>query len=735
MAGPTILLLIVIGFCWKIVLTRQYNWLESPDLANMIVPWFQFQAAQFHAGRFPLWDPFLFGGQTLIGQMEPGLAYPLNWILFALPLDHGHISYTALNWYYVAIHYLAALFCCFLARDLKCSLAASLLAGCAFGLGGYVGFITWPYMLNGAVWIPLVFLFLFRTGRGIRPLASAALCGLFLGISWLSGHHQVPFFVTLAAAAVWLYFLVRGGRIDRKLIVPAAVFAVVMLLVGAFQTFPAYEYGHIAKRWVNLDEPVGWRDPVPYIVHQRYSLPPIYILGLIIPGLSPDSNPINPFIGVVGLTLAGIAVACRWRKPEVRIAFAVGAGGLFFALARNNVFHGILYAVLPLLEKARDPAHAFVLFDFAIAILMAVGLDALLALRRHPVARHAYRALAAAAIVLLLIIFIVDFGHNLAWPGDDRIGITALVLLAFSAAVYRIHRTPRRNAGAICLILALYLVEIGNVSFYDVPHNDDKNRPHFLHNYDAMQPIADFLKRQPGPLRVDVNVHFIRPDDVPFNFGDWFGIDTMKGYTASVPATFADLEFQTPRTKMLYGVNYAISREPAVPGEQELFRAENGVAVYRLPQALPRVWVVHDAIQVRGTSEVRQHLQNPAFDLASTTFSYETPPAMQHCSGDRVVDFQRGIDSVKAVVDMRCRGMVVMSENDAPGWSARVDGKPAPIFPAYTAIRGVVVNAGRHHIEMHYRPASVLFGAAATALGIIGALLIAAFAPIKGNIA
>ena len=38
-------------------------------------------------------------------------------------------------------------------------------AGAVFGLGGYIGNIGWPQMANGAVWLPVVFLFLLRAGR------------------------------------------------------------------------------------------------------------------------------------------------------------------------------------------------------------------------------------------------------------------------------------------------------------------------------------------------------------------------------------------------------------------------------------------------------------------------------------------------------------------------------------------------------------------------------------------
>src|SRR5215467_16260520 len=91
-AGPPVLLVVIIvGFFWKITLTRQFTWLVNGDMANQVLPWQNVQALAFHQGQFPAWDPYLWGGQSLIGQAQPGTAYPLNWLLYALPLGDGHI--------------------------------------------------------------------------------------------------------------------------------------------------------------------------------------------------------------------------------------------------------------------------------------------------------------------------------------------------------------------------------------------------------------------------------------------------------------------------------------------------------------------------------------------------------------------------------------------------------------------------------------------------------------------
>src|ERR1700683_3588504 len=100
---PALLLVIVICVFWKITLTNQFTWLENPDLANQVLPWQQVQVQGFHRGQFPLWDPYLWGGQTLIGQVQPGTAYPLNWILYALPTGDGFIHRSYFNWYFALI--------------------------------------------------------------------------------------------------------------------------------------------------------------------------------------------------------------------------------------------------------------------------------------------------------------------------------------------------------------------------------------------------------------------------------------------------------------------------------------------------------------------------------------------------------------------------------------------------------------------------------------------------------
>ena len=715
LAGPLVLLLLVIGFFWKLVLTSQYTWLGSFDLADQVVPWLNYEAQQFHMHRFPIWDPFLFGGQSLIGQGQPGLAYPINWLLFALPLHQGHINFDILNWYFLSIHYLAALFCFWLCRDLGRSVRASVLAGLAFGLGGYIGNTDWPQMINGAIWGPLVLLFLFRAARGHRPYASAAFSGLFLGVSWLSGHHQIPIFLTLAAAGVWLYFLFEDGQWNPLRFKPAVIFSVFFVLTGALQMWPAFEYGHLAVRWVGSShDPIRWNEPVPYSVDQQFAMSPIYLLGILIPGYTDHTV---PFMGVVAIALAAFALACWWRAKEVRILFGIGVAGLFLALAKNDLFHGILYSIVPMFEKARSPSTAIYLFHLAIAVLVAFGLDAMLSsLNRPLVRRTAFLLLGFGALVFLMIMGI-DIGRAFSWGFDDRVVVLPLVALALSGLVFRFSRAEANHAWLTAVLGALLLMELGNSAFYWLPAKEDKTAATYLKAFDNTKDVADFLKRQPGPVRADVS-----REDVEFNFGDWFGIDAMEAVLPSIPANFANLQFTTERVRLLYGSNFAVARKPTMAGEEEVFRDSTGLIVYKNPLALPRIWTVHEAVVAKDEMDATRLMQDANFDLRKKTFAYEPEKGLQQCEGDSIQYFTRGINSTTAIVNMQCPGIVVESENNAPGWTATVDGKKTPIYEAYTALRGVAVGPGQHKIEMRYRPMSVIGGAVATLLGLLGGL-------------
>jgi hypothetical protein len=78
-------------------------------------------------------------------------------------------------------------------------------------------------------------------------------------------------------------------------------------------------------------------------------------------------------------------------------------------------------------------------------------------------------------------------------------------------------------------------------------------------------------------------------------------------------------------------------------------------------------------------------------------------------------------NTVRAEVAGGVESLLVVSQNLADGWNAKVDGKPAPLVPVDGALIGVFVPPGNHTVALTYLPRTFLAGA-----GVTGAALVAA---------
>jgi hypothetical protein len=713
---PLVLLLIISGFYWKLTFTYQFDWLWGPDLAQQVLPWFEEESRQIHHSRAPLWDPHAWAGQPLLAQAQPGAAYPLNWILFLLPHQRGHIPMWALQWYYIVIHYMAALFCYLLCRDLGRSRAASLIGALIFSLAGYVGTTDWPQMLNGAVWTPLVFLFLLRAARGLRPAANTALGGLFLGIAWLSGHHQVPIYISLTAAGVWLYYTLRFGRIDWKVARLAVLFFVITVLVGALQILPAQEYGKLALRWVGTPEPLAWDQSVPYYIHQQFSLYPQALLAIVIPGLPSKAD---PFIGVVALALLMAGIALCWKHHAVKMFAAIAAAGLVYALGPHSVFQGFLYAVLPLLDKARVPAMAMLMFTFGAAVLASYGADHIESTNTPAWSRRIAAGAVVFALILMLVFMQVLFMKKV-WDMDDRILMTALVALLLAALLYAWGVGSLTHRQAITLATLLLLLELGNDSSYLFADRSQADRRSYLDKTWGNDDLEQYLNQQPNrPFRIDMTTGMLA-----LNWAEYHNFDAIKSFTAGTTADIMKTEWHTWNGRMLFGDRYSVADMPERPEQQEVFTGQSGVKIYNNPNAFPRAWAVHQVAPLKGPEDFGVQIAEHLPDLHSKAFVQDELPKIANCegSGDSVTFERYEAERVELRADLACDGLVVLSDTYYPGWVAWVDNQPARIYHVNAAMRGVVVPRGSHLVTMRYRPKSVYIGAALTFLGVLGTL-------------
>lgn len=151
-------------------------------------PWHTLVVEAVQAGRLPLWTDLLGNGTPLLANHQSALFYPLNLIYFLAPVERA-------MGYSVVLHLiLAGLFAYAWGRTVGLSRFGAAITGLSFMLSGFfmsrTQFIT---ILNGAAWLPLLFLLAERLIRRRTPLAA-----IWLGLTWalqfLAGHAQLWFY-------------------------------------------------------------------------------------------------------------------------------------------------------------------------------------------------------------------------------------------------------------------------------------------------------------------------------------------------------------------------------------------------------------------------------------------------------------------------------------------------------------------------------------------------------------
>ena len=421
-------------------------------------------------------------------------------------------------------------------------------------------------------------------------------------------------------------------------------------------------------------------------------------------------------MGIGILALAAIAVCTAWRRQSVLLVTCIGLAGLFFAFGGLNLLHGIAYSVLPIFGKARIPLRILAIFDLAVAVLAAVGLDSLASGVPSKAVIVVRRVLIGFGCVILITALVASMLAKAA--PREGFYIAALCALGLASVVSAYHAGPLSARGLRIAVFALVFFELGNYT-PTIFQERAAAHPHVFQKLTEFQDIAEFLRKQPGPVRVNL-------DNEPFNFGDWEGIDMLTGFGAGVTFNVLGLDWPHARTQNLLAVQYAVTKQAPRPDQELVFHGRSGANVLKNRDAFPRVRIVHRVEHASSIDELHNRLGDPSFDAANTAIVTAAAPALESCGGGSDSEVvSRSANAMDIRAELSCRGMLILADTWYPGWTAKVDGRDTPIYQPYGALRGVVLGPGPHRVEFRYKPASAWIGAACSLLGVLGACAVA----------
>jgi hypothetical protein len=268
----------------------------------------------------------------------------------------------------------------------------------------------------------------------------------------------------------------------------------------------------------------------------------------------------------------------------------------------------------------------------------------------------------------------------------------------------------------------MILFELSNVSTFYWPNRAVPEQNKYLHYMGEHGDLVNFLRSVGVGSRVQYT------DDVTYSIGDWYGIESINGYGASVLDNIWHMDLFSKRGLEFFGVRYFLGKKPLNPNQVEVFRGKSGVKVFENPSAYPRAWSVHEVKTVASVREAHQTFSSEAFDPQTSAIVVKQSPALESCSNedDSVLTPIHQPNFIHLQARMACRGMVIVTDSFFPGWRATVDGKSTPIYEVDGGVRAIVVEKGAHEIDMKYRPWTVFGGGLMTLLAAAVVALVCA---------
>jgi hypothetical protein len=304
----------------------------------------------------------------------------------------------------------------------------------------------------------------------------------------------------------------------------------------------------------------------------------------------------------------------------------------------------------------------------------------------------------------------------------ERFAVMALAALAVAAVLHGWRSRQISESAAIVLLSITALLELGTVTGQGFRQRETPGG--YLQVLESHGDVIAFLKKQSDFVRLEVDT-----DALPYNIGDWDGVDQFRAYLSGMTSNLVPFEIERlkggPVASNVFGLNYAVGTKPFRAGQIEVFHSASGLNVYRNPDALPRLWTVHRLRAIAGPDLVSQLA---SADLKHEVFLKGPVPDLVDCSGpDNITLLGRENEWITIRAEMACKGLLVLNQTFYPGWQVLVDGRPARIEEADGALQSVLVDPGNHRVDFRYRPWNVYWGGLLTALGLGAALFLALY--------
>jgi len=669
------LLLEVLVFHWRVLFQRGY--LFPWDFRAIHLTYATFVAASIrHGGGLPLWEPYTYCGNPIFASIQACLFYPPVLLATLAGSWFGPEHLARLLALGVAAQIFLAGLCTFaMLRRLGVQPAAAFLSATVYQLGCF--FASQPEhmgAMHGASWLPLVWWCVMELRDGLRWFWLAAL-SLALSMTILAGLPQVA--VAVFGSAVVLALLMAVFGLAKRML-PLQVLAAWLwaLLLAAVQAIPTtqltrYSIAKFRADWLKTGGGI--------------KLGALY--SLVIPNywnvfdLSRFHGPADPtflylYCSLLGLALAVLALV--WKPDRwTRVFGVLTVAATIWMLGDSTPIGRTIIQALPInIRIGLHPEFTMPVFALGLAVLAGCGANRFLRPRWQM----------AAAVIIAADLIAVSSGRPFniaslkAEPGVTHDSIDGSPQLAARLRALTTTAQP--------------------------PYRFDMADAPYEWSYTA--PVLELPTANGCDPMAPERIIQLR---LAFAPGARWGACYQVVNAASPVIGLAN-------------IRYVLSKSPLTAEQFRPIEQVAGFTIYENSRTLPRFFFAGRLQPAAGLSEAVRILHAPDFDPAQTVI-VEAPGA-ELPSGPLAPGEVEVVSYAPSALELRTHsgGGSFLVAGDAwyPGWEATIDGRPARLYIADVAFRGLALPPGDHAVGMRFVPRILYYSASISLVALIAAL-------------
>jgi hypothetical protein len=480
-------------------------------------------------------------------------------------------------------------------------------------------------------------------------------------------------------------------------------------------------------------ETLGW------IWSTRLAYWPSNLLTFLVPYINgdiSDNTYIGPpffwedygYVGAATLLLAIYGSVREWRRPLVVFSIVMTVLAYLLVLGPATPAFRVAYLVVPGMKMFRFPTRFLIVVELGLALLGAVGLTRLqtdLEQRWKRPSRIPRVIVLAICAGTALDLFIHQPRQNPMVPGRDWLAAPHSVDVVRADSAQPRTFTPRHR-------------DIHRQSFV-LAHGWANVEPYFA--------LRDVLEPNLGGGLWDLPSADCYAGIAARWYVDVWGDHNREASLASLltnvnfAARALRLHSSLPKLFGAYGVSHLLSPYAQEGAALTLVSHERNAYIYRIDGAA-RVRFVRTARRVKDDRDAAARLLDPGFDPDREIVLHEAPDSVHPivdevgdgssnttAGGSATLTAGRAVvtreDSRTLVIDAEAPedGFLLLADTFYPGWTAEVDGKPAPVYRANVSVRGIQLPRGRHEVRFIYDAPGFFRGLQITLLAVSSLLL------------